>query len=95
MTTADLFHYISAILATIAAAMLVWHMNRRWPEINTLAQRMRYITLLWFVMSVAYAAAYDIQIGRLIELSAIFFSVGCILVIVTMVISNREPKLSG
>jgi uncharacterized membrane protein len=95
MTSADIFHYVSAVLATIAAAMLIWHMNRRWPEIRTLAQRMRYITLLWFVMSVAYAAAYDIQIGRLIELSNVFFSIGCLLVIATMVVSNKEPKLSG
>lgn len=95
MNIAAEFHTITALLATTGTALLIWHMNIAWPQIVKTGQRMRYITLMWFAMTVAYASAYDIQIGRLIELSAVLGAIGCVLLIATMVVSIRETKASG
>ena len=92
MNFATEFHTVTALMATMGAALLIWRMNTAWPYITRTGQRMLYITLMWFSMTVAYAAAYDIQIGRLIELSAILFTVGCALLIGTMVQSIRKTK---
>lgn len=86
------FHLLTALLATLGTVLLIWRMNTAWPYIVKTGQRMLYITLMWFAMTVAYAAAYDIQIERLIELSAVLGAIGCLLLIATMIFSIKEPK---
>lgn len=84
------FHLVAGTLAMIGTALLIWHMNIAWPQIVKTGQRLRYITLMWFSMTAAYAAIHDIKIDRLVEVSAVLSTIGCVLLIVTMVVSIRE-----
>lgn len=86
------FHLVTSILAILGTVLLIWHMTIAWPYIVRTGQRMLYITVMWFAMTIAYAAAYDITVGRLIEVSAVLATVGCILLIITMAGSIRKTK---
>jgi hypothetical protein len=86
------FHTITGLLALLGSILLIWHMNIAWPYIVKTGQRLRYITLLWASMTVAYGAVVDIKIGRLVETVSILFTLWAILLITTMVISIRETR---
>lgn len=79
----------ASILATL---LLVWHIWNSWDSFTYPGQKMRYITLLWFAMTVAFDAVDRVQHETPFRLSGTLLFIGAILLTITTILSIRESR---
>ena len=93
---AHFFYVLKGILAVFATALLLLHMVRGWERIVSWAQRLRYLSLLYFAMLVAYASAEQVHEAAPVNLRNIGGLVGVALLIVAALASiyddARNPR---
>lgn len=92
LLSVDTFYISKGLLAMLGVVLLIWHMASSWDDIAKLGQRLRYITLLWFASTITQASVHQIQVHRPIELSSILTFVGCVLLVITMIVSIKESR---
>jgi hypothetical protein len=57
------FYAVKGLLGIVAVLVMLVHMSRAWPHIGTLAQRLRYLLLLGFVVVVGAASSAQYEAG--------------------------------
>jgi hypothetical protein len=79
-----------AMLGVIAVILLITHMNQHWCCISSLAQRMRYITLLAYAVLVTGGSAEQVAEAELVSYRHLGSVLVTLLLVVAMTLSLLE-----
>lgn len=89
---AHFFYVLKGVLAIIATVLLLLHMVRGWERIVSWAQRLRYLSLLYFAMLVAYASAEQVHQTAPVNLRNLGGLVGVALLVVAALVSLHDER---
>lgn len=97
MTGVEIFFAFKAILGVITLGMLIYYMGYVWSDVEFPGRKMRYISLLWFTLTIVMASARQITSPvNEIYLEQWLVMAGLLFLFITMVVSIKEfRKISG
>lgn len=100
MITAHAFFVIKGVIGLVAVIGLIVHMNKSWDTFDvapngrreTIGQRLRYLTLLYFAVLLSGASLEQIKDNAEISLRNIGALGGAVLLVLTVIVSIDEAR---